>query len=241
MNQSNNNTQFIAGTSSPSGFGDMWASVNYVLDNLSLPLLVSERMSSHQRKMFQEILSVLTKSIIPLQWITSSKQPSYENYTTNLYNKPYHRTLIKWEDEISKLKRRSLKKRLICFQIDSQHRYITSLSKKYFDPLEEKQFKRWIFQNINKYEFIELMLPITAQQSVDYLNRCDLFVGICSGQSHIAHSVGTPMLLKNFTTTYTNNGLNFFHPNKRFESFWSFKEFLTKVDQMLSRDYVWKY
>ena len=40
-----------------------------------------------------------------------------------------------------------------------------------------------------------LGLPLTIEEDVAFLARCALYVGVCSGVSHAAHSVGCPMIL----------------------------------------------
>jgi hypothetical protein len=42
---------------------------------------------------------------------------------------------------------------------------------------------------------VRLGLPLTIEESLAELARCRLFVGVCSGISHLAHSVGCPMIL----------------------------------------------
>lgn len=38
-------------------------------------------------------------------------------------------------------------------------------------------------------------LPLTMEESLAKLAACKLFIGVCSGMSHVAHAVGCPMIL----------------------------------------------
>ena len=45
------------------------------------------------------------------------------------------------------------------------------------------------------YKFIRVGRPWSLKESVDVMLSCDLFFGICSGFSHVAHSLGIPTFL----------------------------------------------
>jgi ADP-heptose:LPS heptosyltransferase len=42
-------------------------------------------------------------------------------------------------------------------------------------------------------------LPDSLEGTCDALTRCRLFIGCCSGVSHVAHAVGCPMILVEYT------------------------------------------
>ena len=48
-------------------------------------------------------------------------------------------------------------------------------------------------------------LPLTLEQSVEVLAHSDVFLGVCSGMSHVAHSVGTPCFLLEYGIELINS------------------------------------
>jgi hypothetical protein len=45
------------------------------------------------------------------------------------------------------------------------------------------------------YEVVELGLPRSIEENIAIAARCEAFVGVCSGMSHLCHSVGVPVHL----------------------------------------------
>ena len=51
--------------------------------------------------------------------------------------------------------------------------------------------------DVEEYKYIECGLPMEIEEIVDILSRCTLYVGIDNGVSHLARSVGCPMIFLN--------------------------------------------
>ena len=212
----------------------MWANICYALDNSADIVKVSNNLSQHQKNQIFEILPLL-ETKLPRKIEIVKEDSKYTFYTVQQYFKPYYRTKLKWEDKIFINKRKSLKRPIIAIQIDSQNKYF--LPDKFFKKQEIFKFKQWIISTFSDFDIREIGNPLTAAQSVETACLSSLFIGICSGQSHLCHSVGVPMLLRN----WGGNMLAYFHPNKSYESFHSVEEMKTKIDMMLSPSYKWKY
>lgn len=63
------------------------------------------------------------------------------------------------------------------------------------------------------------------------MSKSDVFIGICSGMSHIAHSVGVPTIL------YEWEQLEECHPNKLYLSFKTIDECVDKINILEKRLY----
>jgi hypothetical protein len=63
---------------------------------------------------------------------------------------------------------------------------------------------------LDDYKFVKLGADVSINESVDLLSRSKCFIGICSGFSHIAHSVKTPL----FLIKYSMDTLGKYHNNK---------------------------
>jgi hypothetical protein len=83
----------------------------------------------------------------------------------------------------------------------------------------ERFCEPWLIEDLSDqlpgYAFVELGKEHqgTMSQIIDILSRSELFVGIDSGMSHIAHSVGVPVFLKHY------DELQLCHPNKDYVAF----------------------
>lgn len=52
-----------------------------------------------------------------------------------------------------------------------------------------------LYQLMSFPKMVRVGLPLTLEESARELSRCRLFIGVCSGMSHVAHSVGCPMIV----------------------------------------------
>ncbi len=80
------------------------------------------------------------------------------------------------------------------------------------------------------YEFIELGKKHqgTMGEIIEILSQSELFVGIDSGMSHVAHSVGVPVFLKYYAE------LDLCHPNKEYVAFGDGQDLMLKLCELPS-------
>jgi Glycosyltransferase family 9 (heptosyltransferase) len=96
---------------------------------------------------------------------------------------PPMRTAVRWDAHEARLRR------TVCYQFDSVSNKATAA----MTQAEESQ----VMQQITSWglEPIRLGSHISLKQAVDSLSECQLFIGVDSGFSHLAHCVGTPVYL----------------------------------------------
>jgi hypothetical protein len=97
------------------------------------------------------------------------------------HKKSYAKTKKQWKGNVGR----------ICYQIATNSKrtdqIITENHGVFLKGLEEQG-----------YELVKLGLPMTLSESIEVMCDCELFVGIDSGMSHMAHSIGIPVYLKGF-------------------------------------------
>ena len=59
----------------------------------------------------------------------------------------------------------------------------------------ERILHAWPVDNIGTCPPVRIGLPMTVEEEIAALAGSRLFIGVCSGISHLAHSVGVPMIL----------------------------------------------
>jgi hypothetical protein len=144
---------------------------------------------------------------------------------------PYYQTKKQWVSD-------SKKEYDICFQIKTNQESAEWLPIKNFTQKNLDDFKSKIAK---KYKIIELgadkNLPI--EEEIDIMLKSKVFVGISSGLTHIAHSVGIPVFLKKFENDDDNvvdpeigwvRFIENFHAGKHFSLFSSIDELIYKIE-----------
>ena len=119
----------------------------------------------------------------------------------------------------------------VCFQFD------TSINSTKYLPSKviSKEMKEEILKAFEKLGFKvkELGIPNTLQEDIRIILNSKLFVGIDSGMSHICHTIGIPIFIKEFDKnilkTESWHYLDFFHGNKYFSGFYDLDELIRKI------------
>ena len=94
----------------------------------------------------------------------------------------------------------------------------------------------WLIEDLSDrlpgYEFIEVgkQHQSTLSEIIQILSRSTLFVGIDSGMSHVAHSVGVPVFLKQYPE------LELCHPNKEYVAFDDGADLELKLSEIAKAD-----
>lgn len=157
---------------------------------------------------------------------------------------PYYKTKKQWSHLNNK-------KYDICYQIKTTQESAEWLPIKNFTEKNISDFENKI---ASKYKIIEIgndkNTPV--EEEINIMLESKIFVGISSGFSHIAHSVGIPVFLKKFE----NDDYNFlppdlfwlqfienFHSNKHFSLFSNINELIHKFelfDKFFPSDVDWR-
>jgi hypothetical protein len=178
------------------GLGDIWTSICYLIklsDQTKQPTTISaiDKYGGNQTNTLNEIINLFNANNkihitqkLPTRPLTFDiwRQPTLKIPNKQWQRKKYHR---------------------ICYQLDG----ISNAIKKNPPPGDIPRLTNFI----NGYEFIKLGRPLTIIQNIEELLHCDLFFGVCSGISFIAHSVGCPVFLIQYS-----HQLDSWHQNKSY-------------------------
>jgi hypothetical protein len=227
--------QIIHDLSATGAFGDMWSNLHYAIDLFcsSEQIIATSHISRDNKKRVLEMYSVLRENKKPIIW-EDTRPTVGRGYITSNYKKPYHPTKIVWSERQVK--------NIICLQLVSPRP--RDLPNKNLTHDEDRFIKKFIMRYTGIYQFIFLDKSRTLHEIVSYLAQSALFVGICSGMSHLCHSVGTPMLLKNWSVykpewygSYrTDDALRFFHPHKSYHEFRDTASLSEQISNLLYLD-----
>lgn len=157
------------------GLGDTWASVSYLgRTPMSKSISIYAKDGAPRTDMLIQIIDLLGVN----QRVQINQARGDINLTPLVWTTPYLPTKKRWKFSNSKK---------ICYQLEG----ISNAPKK--QPPQQDFEKLVTF--LPGYEFIRLGKPKSLLESVEIMYNCDLFFGICSGFSHIAHSLGIPTFL----------------------------------------------
>jgi len=162
----------------------------------------------------RDILRNVADSYVENVVVTSERFTMTSRFSVRDHHDPYVPTKVKWARNDS---------RIISYQIDTstQHR-----PDRFCDP--------WLIEDLSDqlpdYQFIELRKEHQSNMSelIEILSQSELFVGIDSGMSHVAHSVGVPVFLKYYAE------LGLCHPNKEYVAFRDGDDLKRKLSELPS-------
>lgn len=162
--------------------GDHWATVNYLVTR-SFTLREEQLLSRYQhgvdfKPRFTEILGVLDMPERSSVVITDEKG-THEPEGFDIWAGFFWATKEKWDPFKHENK--------ICYQFDG----ISSADDKNPSPEDEAR----ILSACSKHTVVRVGKDMTLEQVVHEMATSAVFIGCDSGMSHIAHSVGVPMIL----------------------------------------------
>jgi len=202
------------------GFGDLWAITSHCCllsqregQTVYLSKWSTKSMLDREEEI-RDILRNLADSYVENVVVTSERFTMRSRFSVRDHHDPYVPTKVKWARNDS---------RIISYQIDTstQHR-----PDRFCDP--------WLIEDLSDqlpdYEFIELGKEYQSSMSelIEILSQSELFVGIDSGMSHVAHSVGVPTFLKYYAE------LGLCHPNKEYVAFRDGDDLKRKLSELPS-------
>jgi hypothetical protein len=155
------------------GLGDSWASVNYV-GKCHGTLSVITKDNAVKTDMLNDIISLLGVQ----KNVNLSQQRGDHSLTRMVWMSPYLPTVRRWKP--GPFGR-------ICYQFEG-------ISNAHLKQPPQADFERLV-SFAPGFQFVRLGKPASLIESVELMYKSDLFLGICSGFSHIAHSMGIPTFL----------------------------------------------
>ena len=193
-------------------FGNLWAFSSMLIlksRDIGAPVYVSSRMK--RKHLVQEMLSHMDTSGSKIIWVDEKYSEGQRKYGVRNHKRPFVNTKVGWTWMHGKYGR-------ICYQLNTKSNNPRFSSKK----ISDDEIKRILDYLAKDYELIEVGLPYTIQQSINIMSSSDAFIGICSGMSQVAHSVGVPMYL------YDWRLLKKCHPKKTYKIFKDSSDFMRK-------------
>lgn len=152
-----------------------------------------------REKDIRDILRSLDDSYTENVVVTNERFTMSSRFSVRDHYDSYVPTKVRWARSDS---------RIISFQVKTptKHRPDRFCHPKLIEGLSDQ---------LPDYEFIELgkKHQSTINEIIEILSQSELFVGIDSGISHVAHSVGVPVFLKYYAE------LDLCHPNKDYVAF----------------------
>ena len=179
-------------------FGNVWAftsrMVLYGIENNLNEVYLSSR--SRKVDKIKEMWGCFDTNNIELK-IVDEEITTGSRYGVPEHNGPYAKTKKQWKEG---------KYKKICYQLKTD-------SKK-----KEKAFKGDIDNFIKRIddlgiETFSLGLPLSISDNIKIASECDMFIGICSGMTHVCYSVGIPVYIQNWKK------LKHYHPGKKYITF----------------------
>lgn len=155
------------------GFGDVWMAVQHALLHSELtgktvgmhPLGRGGDISCKIREMLQIIDSKGRVEVVPANGTKPASTASAA----------YLPTKVRWKP--GPYKRIALQ--------------LQGVSKRSLTEKEQEEIKA----QFPEYEFVQLGMPLSIKECMEWLSKCDLLIGTNSGMAHLAKSVGIPMVI----------------------------------------------
>jgi hypothetical protein len=187
------------------GFGDLWAVASHccLLSQREGQTVYLSKWSTKsmldREKEIRDILGNLDDSYTQNVVVTTEHFASSSRFSVREHREPYVPTKVRWAPNNS---------RIISYQLETPTKHRP-------DRFCHPRLIKGLSDQLPDYEFVKLGKEHQRNLSeiIEILAQSELFVGIDSGMSHVAHSVGVPVFLKYYPE------LGLCHPNKEYVSF----------------------
>jgi hypothetical protein len=202
------------------GFGDLWAITSYCCllsqregETVYLSKWSTKSMLDREKEI-RDVLESLDDSYTQNVLVTTEHFASSPRFSVRDHREPYVSTKVRWGPNNS---------RIISYQLET-------LAKHRSDRLCHPRLIKGLSDQLPGYEFVELGKEHQSSLSeiIEILAQSELFVGIDSGMSHVAHSVGVPVFLKYYAE------LGLCHPNKEYVAFRDGQDLTLKLCELPS-------
>lgn len=195
----------------PSHLGNLWASCHYLLQQ-SIDLDEVVLMTRIENDYAEECLSLID-SLGRVSLVHDRPTACVDDLGEALWSVPYFPTKLAW------VPRRHHK---VCYQFDGR----TRPSQTNPPPEDERLLLGpWLPPGT---VLVKLGRPLTATESAMHLATCDAFLGVDSGISHLAHSVGVPTFLLQYAHPLTQA-----HPGKVYTPCYGAADAIEKICRYL--------
>jgi hypothetical protein len=211
-------------------FGDCWAVLNYAIHHavtskknvyLSKYVCAGTHMALGVPPRGEDVGKLLVEQYHAIQIpegailkLTNKPVTVIRKITVEEFPYPYYPTKVQWTPKYHGR---------ICIQLDnSQVPEQCARSFKYHD-------RKAILEWLSDKNYIILGKPHSVAQCAEIASKSDLFIGMDSGMSHLAHSVGLPTLLLDWVA------LDRFHPKKSFYRFQNAKEAISIAEGLIKQ------
>jgi len=216
--------------------GDTWAFISYVIyecRDKGRKVCFFSRLTQSQKVLFKDIFDLLQTNVkmrltneTPNQNVRGGVQEF--SFGTYAFDKKYVPTKRRWTKNNG---------RLIAYQFESV-KSRPHQPARFLSEIDEVDFELW--KSKSRYTFVDLNNRFSVHQIVDILSQCHCFIGIDSGISHIAHSVGVPRFIKfwkckgkehlDWLEPEKEYDVRYFHPNKEYKTFHTIKELIGRIE-----------
>lgn len=176
------------------GLGDLWSMVSESILEGSC-VYSNHHMHTRTKPQIYEIFGCLETIKTP---IFTDKNPNVHRVRVEDVRRPYIQTGLKWKQK--------LVQPIITYQVYSPNAHC--LPKKNMKKYDHFKWEMFIQKHKSKIKFIPLGKEYSLKEITRFMSMSIFFFGICSGMSHIAHSVGVPTLIWDWVD------LQKYHPNK---------------------------
>lgn len=167
------------------GFGDLWSAVHWLLRRSTkerTPQFISKYVGHEVGPdLSPRLLEMLSIIKIPEgASLSVSEDVANSDMHMDSFQERYFPTVITWKPNRS---------RVIAYQFDG----VSSMHLKAASAEEQQALTTWAVNT--GVALFRVGLPLTMAGNMRILSQAEAFVGIDSGMSHLAHSVGTPVML----------------------------------------------
>jgi ADP-heptose:LPS heptosyltransferase len=197
----------------PLGLGDAWNLANFLLQKSQQHNKPVEIKTQNEE---ESNLLLLIQSL--LQHDTKGFTVTKENFDTEweLTQDPYFKTKLTWDGG---------SKKTIITKVTSKSKLLGNLQDL---PENEIKYLDELIKN-NNYTRIELNNEQTIKEIIMLMSSATAFIGINTGMSHIAHSVGLPNVIIHH---YTQIPLDKFHGKNKYLTFKTIRDFENFVNNV---------
>lgn len=173
-----------------SGLGDLWAVVNFLLvesERIGEPVKLHHMSGDFDLTDMVMRICALLASTGRVELTTNRPTRDVPQNETWMSNRPYSHTKIPWTGGGG---------RTICYQIDGR-------SQADLKNMSMTDLKK-IIASFPSHVFVPVGLPLSMERTAELLSEAVLFLGVCSGVSHIAHSARVPTFLVEYRFPISN-------------------------------------
>jgi hypothetical protein len=186
-------------------FGNLWAFASMLIIKSREEGVVYVTNKMKRKSLVLEMLSHFDTTGSNIVWVDEGYSGGQRKYGVRNHRRPFAKTKVQWKEGPYKR---------ICYQLNTKSNNPRFTSKK----MPQEEIDKLLTHLSKSYELVEVGLPYTIGESINIMATSDAFIGICSGMSQVAHSVGVPTYL------YWWKQLGRCHRKKKYKAFKNLEE-----------------